>query len=1368
MLTLFMALFGAFAGCNRRRSHTAPRRVPGPTKALPALGLVFATLAAILGFAGAAQAASPVLGMTIAHSGSATQGQWFTFQITPRATAADTSGPVVMDVTLPAEMLLVNIVYNTGESCTAYPHYLTCTSSDVIHSGGSGLSTQIQVIVDSGASSPLSISGTVSGGGAASSANSNTDIVIVDQAANHFSVSAPSSATTGTAFNTLTVTALDGANAIVTGYSGTVHFTSTDGSAVLPGDARLSGGTGTFTATLNTPGARTITATDTTTAITGRSGSITVSAPTPTVTGIGPSSGPSTGGTTVTITGANLTGASAVSFGATAATGYTVNSATSITATAPAGTGTVDIRVTTIGGTTATSSSDQFTYVSAPTLTGISPSSGPSTGGTTVTITGANLTGASAVTFGATAATSFTVNSATSISATAPAGTGTVDIRVTTTGGTTATSSSDQFTYVASPTMTGISPSSGPSTGGTTVTITGASLTGATAVTFGVTAATSFTVNSATSITATAPAGTGTVDIRVTTTGGTTATSSADQFTYVGAPAVTSISLSSGSAAGGDAVVITGTGFTGATAVKFGATDAAHFTVDSATRITASAPAGTGVQDITVTTAGGTSATSSADRFTYAILPVAGATAATVNFNSANNAVALALSGGAATSVAVSSPPSHGTATVSGLAISYTPATGYSGADSFTYTASNAGGTSAAAAASITVSNPPLSAVQAVRSTTLTEGVAAAAFTPVTATGGNGTLSYTLSGGALPAGLSFAGATGEVSGTPTAVLAPTTFTVTVTDQTTPTAQTSSRTFSLTVNAMPDIVTDPADISVMAGATATFTAAAGGSPVPTVQWQISTDKGASFSDISGATTATYSFVTSAAQTGARFRAVFTNVTGTATTTAATLTVTSPITVSANPTDVTVYEGQMASFTVAATGSPAPTVQWQRKAATATVFVDVAGATSTTLSFQTVLADTGSLYRAVFSNGAGTVTTTAAKLTVQARPDPTKDAEVIGVITAESQAALRFADQQMSTFDERLTRLHGDGFAGSASQLHMGFGFGDDRSEAAIRRRADLQSRGELYAAKPAQAGADTTATSAGATDAGRTQAGANSALGVWLGGALTFGHRDPNTQRAAFKFQSTGTSLGADLRINDKLSIGAGIGVNNDTARLGDLGTRVTSQATIGVIYGTVRPGHKAYVDVILATGTLNFDSHRALTGLDGQFADGARKGTEAFASLKAGWDWTNGRSDTISPYGRLTLVDGRLGAFSETSGGSLALSYQTQSVGSLTMAFGGRASRAYPFGYGVWTPNVLLEYAHEFRNAGTARVAYTDWIGSPVYTIPTDPYFHDRIVTGFGTELNAGGLNLSVDYRHNFDSGAASSDTLETHLKLQF
>lgn len=85
------------------------------------------------------------------------------------------------------------------------------------------------------------------------------------------------------------------------------------------------------------------------------------------------------------------------------------------------------------------------------------------------------------------------------------------------------------------------------------------------------------------------------------------------------APAITSIAPISGSIAGGTAVTITGTDLATASAVKFGATPAASYTVDSETQITAIAPPSlvTGGVNVAITTVAGSSAITRGDSFTY-------------------------------------------------------------------------------------------------------------------------------------------------------------------------------------------------------------------------------------------------------------------------------------------------------------------------------------------------------------------------------------------------------------------------------------------------------------------------------------------------------------------------------------------------------------------------------------------------------------------------------------------------------------------------------------------------------------------------------------------------------------------------------
>ena len=80
----------------------------------------------------------------------------------------------------------------------------------------------------------------------------------------------------------------------------------------------------------------------------------------PAVSSVSPATGPT--GTQVTIGGIGFTGATAVSFGGAAATSFQVVSDGEITAVAPPGSGTVDVTVTTPGGTSPTGGADQFTY----------------------------------------------------------------------------------------------------------------------------------------------------------------------------------------------------------------------------------------------------------------------------------------------------------------------------------------------------------------------------------------------------------------------------------------------------------------------------------------------------------------------------------------------------------------------------------------------------------------------------------------------------------------------------------------------------------------------------------------------------------------------------------------------------------------------------------------------------------------------------------------------------------------------------------------------------------------------------------------------------------------------------------------------
>ena len=173
----------------------------------------------------------------------------------------------------------------------------------------------------------------------------------------------------------------------------------------------------------------------------------------PTVTSVSPNNGPTVGGTSVTITGTNFAAGATVTFANNAATNVVVVSSTSITATTPAGAaGAVTVTITVNG--QSGSLSNGFTYVGAPTVTGVNPNSGTTAGGTSVTISGTNFAAGATVAFGSAAAINVTVVNSTSITATTPSETaGAVTVTVTNPGPQSG-SLTNAYTYVTPSTPT--------------------------------------------------------------------------------------------------------------------------------------------------------------------------------------------------------------------------------------------------------------------------------------------------------------------------------------------------------------------------------------------------------------------------------------------------------------------------------------------------------------------------------------------------------------------------------------------------------------------------------------------------------------------------------------------------------------------------------------------------------------------------------------------------------------------------------------------------------------------------------------------------------------------------------------------------
>lgn len=190
--------------------------------------------------------------------------------------------------------------------------------------------------------------------------------------------------------------------------------------------------------------------------------------------------------------------------------------------------------------------------------------------------------------------------------------------------------------------------------------------------------------------------------------------------------------------------------------------------------------------------------------------------------------------------------------------------------------------------------------------------------------------------------------------------------------------------TLTVAAAPSITKQPSSITVTEGEYAVFEATASGSPNPEVQWEVSTNSGATWSPIPEANYDQYAVSsTKGSEDGNEYRATFTNIAGSTATAAATLTVQAVPVVTLQPQSTTILAGANATFEAAGKGTPTPTVQWEVSTNSGTSWSAVSGATADQLSISAApLSDNGYEYRAAFANRVGTAYSSAATLTVSA--------------------------------------------------------------------------------------------------------------------------------------------------------------------------------------------------------------------------------------------------------------------------------------------------------------------------------------------------------------------------------------------------
>ncbi|WP_425604150.1 putative Ig domain-containing protein [Stenotrophomonas pavanii] len=417
---------------------------------------------------------------------------------------------------------------------------------------------------------------------------------------------------------------------------------------------------------------------------------------------------------------------------------------------------------------------------------------------------------------------------------------------------------------------------------------------------------------------------------------------------------------------------------------------------------------------------------------------------------------------------------------------------------------------------------------------------------------------------------------------------------------------------------------------------------------------------------------------------------------------------------------------------------------------------ASGTGYTLAF-TAAATFGGAVRITYtlSNAFATSAPGTVDVMVKPRSDPSRDAEVLGVLDAQVEGARRMAIGQIGNFQRRLESLRAGGGRG-------GFSNGITFSSASSQRRAqqtELLQKG-IGATGEALSMVEEPALQGDAAPAATPADG----FAFWTGGAVNVGTLKPGAGSNGIDFTTSGVSLGADRQLGPSLSLGAGVGYGHDASDIGRNGSRSTVDGYSIAGYASFHPEGGFYVDGLLGYQWLTFDARRFITD-NGNTAYGSRDGRQWFASFSTGFQH---RLDNLllTPYGRLDLARATLDGYRERGDAVYALDYGKQTVNTSTATAGVLAQWWVKRDYGMWTPQLRAEFGHDMQGSSEAFMRYADLMSGPVYRTTLGRQSRNHTLLGAGIGLQTlKGWSLRAEYQSQFDSSSRDNQGIQISVQ---
>jgi hypothetical protein len=342
--------------------------------------------------------------------------------------------------------------------------------------------------------------------------------------------------------------------------------------------------------------------------------------------------------------------------------------------------------------------------------------------------------------------------------------------------------------------------------------------------------------------------------------------------------------------------------------------------------------------------------------------------------------------------------------------------------------------------------------------------------------------------------------------------------------------------------------------------------------------------------------------------------------------------------------------------------------------------------------------------------GTISTT---LTVAARPDPTRDPDVVGTIQAQVDASVRFVAAQQNNIQGRLRQLRAGN--GNPSSNRLALSYAGAGGGLALPLGSQASSKRLLPS-------------------------------GVWAAGTITIGRRDPFAGTGKLGFRSDGLTIGFDHGFGEHLVMGVAGGYGWSDTDSGDASTLDGRQRSLAA-YGLWRGEDHGFVDGVVGVGNLDFDIAR-WSEVAATTARARRSGDQVFGALTFGYEHA-GEHMTLTSYGRYDASRTTLDAYAESGLGIYDLRYGRQAVDDSGVALGIEGRHRFETASMGYRPYWLVEYRNALQSRSDVGINYVVQPVASDYVLGLRSSFDDALSVGVGLDMDLPrGWQLALQFRH--------------------